>query len=144
MDVKIRLCTLDDAAAVYELNKQEMWYDYPLEKTKQKLKQLLESETDRIYVAVTDEKVVAYVHARDYDVIYAPQYKDILAIAVFAQFKKRGIGRALLEAVEEWARQSGAAGIRLVSGSVRTGAHEFYRRCGYNSDKTQINFKKVF
>ena len=144
MNVEIRICALEDASAIYELNKQEMWYDYPIEKTTEKLKQLLKSEADRIFVAVVDGNVVGYVHARDYDVIYAPQYKDILAIAVFAANKMQGIGRALLTAVENWAKESGAAGIRLVSGSVRTGAHEFYRHCGYNGDKQQINFKKVF
>ena len=144
MNVEIRICALEDAPAIYELNKQEMWYDYPIKKTTEKLKQLLKSEADRIFVAVVDGNVVGYVHARDYDVIYAPQYKDILAIAVFAANKMQGIGRALLTAVENWAKESGAVGIRLVSGSGRTGAHEFYRHCGYNGDKQQINFKKVF
>lgn len=144
MDVQIRLCETDDVSAIYELNRQEMWYDYAVEKTAEKLERLLKSEADRIFVAVVDGNVVGYVHARDYDVIYAPQYKDILGIAVFAAYKKMGIGRALLTAVEEWAKESGATGIRLVFGSVRTGAHEFYRRCGYNGDKQQINFKKKF
>ena len=144
MDTQIRLCALDDASAIYELNRQEMWYDYPVEKTTEKLSQLLKSKADRIFVAVANGTVVGYIHARDYDVVYAPQYKDILAIAVFSDYKKNGIGRALLTTVENWAKESGAAGIRLVSGSVRTGAHEFYRHCGYNGDKQQINFKKVF
>lgn len=135
MDVQIRLCTIDDAAAIYELNRQEMWYNYPLERTLQKLEQLLQSQADQIFVAVADGRVAGYVHARNYDVIYAPHYKDILAIAVFSDFKKKGIGRALLTAAENWAMESGAAGIRLVSGSVRTSTHEFYRHCGYNGDK---------
>lgn len=144
MDIQIRLCNVGDAPAIYELNRQEMWYDYPVEKTTEKLSQLLKSKADRIFVAVANGTVVGYIHARDYDVVYAPQYKDILAIAVFSDYKKKGIGRELLSTVERWAKESGAAGIRLVSGSVRTGAHEFYRHCGYNGDKQQINFKKVF
>jgi len=37
---------------------------------------------------------------------------------------------------------TGAAGVRLVSGATGTGAHEFYRHCGYTGDKEQLNLKK--
>ena len=55
-----------------------------------------------------------------------------------------GIGRRLLEAVEEWARAEGCAGVRLVSGASREGAHAFYRSCGYDGGKKQLNFKKMW
>ena len=143
MNLQIRLCGIDDAEAVYELNAKEMGYDYPKDKTEEKLKQLLESDRDKIFVAVVDNIVVGYVHADDYDVIYAPHMKNIMGIAVSSSFKKKGIGRALLSAVEDWAKSDGADGVRLVSGAARTGAHEFYRRCGYGGEKQQINFKKM-
>lgn len=143
MNLQIRLCGIDDAEAVCELNAKEMGYDYPLDKTAEKLKQLLKSNRDKIFVAVVDNIVVGYVHADDYDVIYAPHMKNIMGIAVSSSFKKKGIGRALLSAVEDWAKNDGADGVRLVSGAARTGAHEFYRRCGYGGEKQQINFKKM-
>lgn len=143
MNLQIRLCGIDDAEAVCELNAKEMGYDYPLDKTAEKLKQLLKSNRDKIFVAAVDNIVVGYVHADDYDVIYAPHMKNIMGIAVSSSFKKKGIGRALLSAVEDWAKNDGADGVRLVSGAARTGAHEFYRRCGYSGEKQQINFKKM-
>ena len=103
MDIQIRLCNVGDAPAIYELNRQKMWYDYPVEKTTEKLSQLLKSKADRIFVAVANGTVVGYIHARDYDVVYAPQYKDILAIAVFSDYKMKGFGRELLSTVERWA-----------------------------------------
>lgn len=143
MNLQIRLCGIDDAEAVCELNAKEMGYDYPLDKTAEKLEQLLKSNRDKIFVAAVDNIVVGYVHADDYDVIYAPHMKNIMGIAVSSSFKKKGIGRALLSAVEDWAKNDGADGVRLVSGAARTGAHEFYRRCGYSGEKQQINFKKM-
>lgn len=68
--------------------------------------------------------------------------KNIMGIAVFSECKHSGIGKALLTKVEDWAKQAGASGIRLVSGANRTDAHAFYRKCGYTGDKQQINFKK--
>ena len=67
-----------------------------------------------------------------------------MGIAVSRKYKRKGIGRALLQQVEHWARETGASGIRLVSGATRTDAHAFYRRCGFEGNKEQINLKKMF
>ena len=69
--------------------------------------------------------------------------KNIMGIAVSNDHKRKGIGRALLQQVEQWARDTGAVGIRLVSGASRTEAHTFYRRCGFDGSKEQINLKKM-
>ena len=144
MNFQIRQCEITDAKAICDLNISEMGYDYQEDKTKEKLKELLKSNKDKIFVALIDNIVVGYVHANDYDVIYAPHMKNIMGIAVLSNVKKEGIGRALLMAIEDWAKESGACGIRLVSGATRTGAHEFYSHCGYDGGKQQINFKKIF
>ena len=99
MNLQIRQCEISDAEAIYELNLKEMGYDYPKEKTEEKIKKLLKSDKDKILVALIGDIVVGYVHANDYDVIYAPHMKNIMGIAVFSHFKKKGIGRALLSAI---------------------------------------------
>ena len=142
MSFTIREAVLSDAAAIRDLSEAELGYPYPLEATAQKLAALLGSGRDKIFVAVLEGAVVGYIHANSYDVLYAPHMKNIMGIAVSADCKRRGIGRALLEQVEAWAARDCAAGIRLVSGSDRLEAHAFYRKCGYSGDKQQINFKK--
>ncbi len=144
MQVKIREFQMTDSKAIYDLNREEMGYEYPLEDTKAKLHQLSSSQCDKIYVAVVDEEVVGYIHANDYNLIYAPHMKNIMGIAVSSHWKRQGIGRALLARVEAWAQETGAKGVRLVSGASRTGAHAFYRSCGYSGDKMQLNLKKMF
>jgi len=138
----IREASLSDAEAIWMLNCTEMGYPFPLDATFDKLEKLLRRGSDKIYVATIDGAVVGYVHANDYDVIYAPHMKNIMGIAVAQEHKHKGIGKALLQQVELWAADTGATGIRLVSGTSRTGAHEFYRRCGYSGDKEQLNLKK--
>jgi len=69
---------------------------------------------------------------------------NILRIAVSASFRKKGIGKILLAEVEKWARDTGAYGVRLVSGATRIGAHAFYMNCGYTKNKEQQNFKEMF
>lgn len=140
----VRECKVSDYFALTELNSVEMGYSLSLEETKKRLEFLVSSVHDKIYVAEDDNKVIGYVHINDYDLIYMPHMKNIMGIAVFSEYKRRGIGTALLKKAEEWARETGAVGIRLVSGSTRTGAHQFYRSLGYGNEKQQINFKKMF
>ena len=144
MDYEIRECLLMDADQIYELNCSEMGYDYPKEETRQRIKDILASEHDKIYVAELDGSVVGYVHANDYNLIYAPAMKNIMGIAVSNKHKRIGIGKALLTAAEAWAKADGAKGVRLVSGETRKEAHMFYERCGYSGGKQQVNFKKMF
>ncbi len=143
MDIIIRECRIEDAEAIRQLNLTCMGYDYPLSDTERQLKKSLSDPAHRIFVATADGTVVGYVHASDYDLLYAPPMKNILGIAVSNAFTRRGIGTALLQQVEQWAASSGAGGVRLVSGASRTGAHEFYRSLGYDGGKQQLNFKKL-
>lgn len=142
MFIEIREATLEDTESICELNQLEMGYEFSLAKTKEKLCTLLASKKDKIFVAIVDKTVVGYIHANDYDTIYFPHMKNIMGIAVATKYKRQGIGKKLMEAVETWARESDAKGIRLVSGSTRVVAHEFYRHCGFEEGKQQLNFRK--
>ncbi len=142
MEFEIRACRLEDADAICRLSREALGYDYPPEAAREKCRKLLNSEAARIYVAEADDRVVGYVHANDYDVLYAPHMKNIMGIAVSGDCRGSGVGRALLGAVEAWAKATGASAVRLVSGCARTGAHAFYRRCGYDRERQQLNFTK--
>ncbi len=142
-EIVIRAAVPSDSDDICRLSEKELGYSYPREKTREKLVRLLESASDRIFVAIDGGLVIGYIHACDYDVLYAPHMKDILGIAVSSDFRRRGAGKALIRAVEQWAAESGAAGIRLVSGKTREGAHAFYRGIGFTGGKEQLNFKKL-
>ncbi|MBQ8578858.1 MAG: GNAT family N-acetyltransferase [Clostridia bacterium] len=139
----VRNAVAADAAELCALCRDEMGYEYPMDAFAGKLDVLLQCKTDRIFTAEENGRVVGFVHACDYDVLYAPHMKNIMGIAVSSDFRGQGIGRALLGAVEAWAEETGAVGIRLTSGESRTGAHAFYRACGYEYTKTQFNFRKL-
>lgn len=144
MQFTVREAGVADAEAIQKLNRIEMGYDFPVDKTIAALCKILGKDSDKIFVAVIDDKVVGYIHANDYELLYQPSMKNIMGIAVDSEYRNKGIGKALLNSVEEWARQSGAVGVRLVSGMTRIDAHKFYRRCGYDNANNQLNFKKIF
>lgn len=140
--ITVRECALTDCESIYLLNKNDLGYDFPLDKTAKRLEMILGSNKDKIFVAEYGGKVIGYIHACDYDVIYGPSMKNILGLAVDSHYRKLGAGKALLTAAENWAKETGSAGVRLCSGAQRKGAHEFYKRCGYICSKEQLNFKK--
>lgn len=144
MKICIREAVIQDAEAISNLNRTAMGYDYPAAETERKLQIVLSSGKDKIFVAAAGERVVGYIHANDYDVLYFPTMKNIMGIAVDSAYRRCGIGKALLSAVEVWAKETGAKGIRLVSGAGRKEAHDFYRNCGFDGGKEQRNFKKIF
>lgn len=86
--------------------------------------------------------IAGVIHVEKYNVLYFPTMANILGIAVAADFRRQGIGSALLKRAEEWARENGVGSMRLNSGESRKKAHEFYRALGYIDDKKQLRFIK--
>lgn len=138
----VRDAVEQDAAAIFQLNSQEMGYSYDEGLTCRQLRRLLALPWNRLWVAEQDGRVVGYIHAADYECTYAPPLKNLLALAVDSRCQKQGIGRLLMNEAEAWAQRDGAAGIRLTSGLGRSGAHAFYTACGYTHRKESKNFVK--
>lgn len=51
-------------------------------------------------------------------------------LAVSPDHRSQGVGRALLDAAREWARERGASHLELDSSDLRADAHRFYEREG--------------
>lgn len=143
LKVYIREGKLQDYIEIALLNKNELGYDYNVEDTKKQLEKLIKKIDHKIFVAIASEKIIGYIHATSYDLLYAPHLKDIIGIAVSSNFRKLGIGKMLIYEVEKLGKETGAYGIRLVSGAERKEAHIFYKSCGYSESKDQKNFKKI-
>lgn len=140
--ISIRDAVPEDAEAIQQLNREVLGYDYSVDNTRKKLQRLSSMKGHKILVAEDQGQVIGYIHGEDYDLTYAPPMKNILGIAVAFSARRKGVGKRLLQAVENWARETGADGVRLVSGANRKEAHAFYRACLYGNEKQQINFKK--
>jgi len=87
--------------------------------------------------------VVGYIHLENYDTLYFDHMKNVLVLAVFTEFRRRGVATRLMAEAEEWAAETGAAGIRLVTGVEREDAHAFYERMGYTMRKLQKHYIKL-
>lgn len=140
--IEIREARLEDYEAIAYMNTESLGYEYPVEKTKKNLESLLEKSSQKLIVACVGDKVIGYIHASDYECTYRAAAKNVMAICVNKQYQGLGAGKKLLAAIEAWAKEDDSDIVRLVSSNYRTGAHEFYKRCGYIENKLQKNFSK--
>jgi len=104
----------------------------------------LDKSREEIFAAETDGSVVGVIHVEKYSNIYFGPVGNILGLAVRETHRKMGIGKKLLAAAENWSKEKACIGMRLNSGGTRTGAHEFYRSQGYDNEKNQIRFMKMY
>ena len=142
MDIIIREARASDYQDIALISKLDLGYEYPAELVQVKLEKVLRSGREKVFVAIVDGKTAGYIHAEDYDLLYYPQMKNILGLAVLLEFRNHGIGTRLLHEVENWALESGAYAVRLNSGMSRKAAHQFYRNRGYALEKEQLRFIK--
>ncbi len=140
----VRLATVEDAGRICAINRDALGYDFPIDRTRERLSYILQRDTERIYVAyrLEDGYVGGYLHAADYENTYTESMKNILSLAVDQSLQGYGLGRMLLNAVEAWAQECGCVAVRLISGFNRIKAHEFYLHCGYWLRKEEKNFIK--
>ena len=143
--VKIRQATISDIPAMNELFRKDLGYaECRLEIVENQFAGL-DNSREAVFVAEAEDDsshIAGVIHVEKYNVLYFPTMANILGIAVSADFRRQGIGSALLKRAEEWARENGASSMRLNSGESRKQAHEFYRAQGYIDDKKQMRFIK--
>lgn len=93
-------------------------------------------------VAVDDKKVIGMCGVHRMTAIHrsAPVGR-ITILVVDDEAQKRGIGRMLIDAAEQWCRDKGCALIEVTSNDRLSRAHAFYRHMGY--ERTSMRFCKT-
>lgn len=138
----IRKAVFADLDGLIKLNENELGYQLSEVIVQKQLNKVIASESHLLLVAELDGNIVGYAHASEYDVLYFDSLYNLLGLSVQSDYQGRGIGRALMKAVEEAAVLKGKAGVRVNSGAQREAAHRFYQAIGYQKIKQQANFRK--
>ena len=138
----VRKCELSDVTSVYELVKNELGYPNITESdVLKRFEAMRASENYDVLVAETDGKVCGFVSTvREISLEVDGEFLRVIGLAVKAEYQRRGIGAALLRAVEKVAEERKYGVITLSSNFKRTEAHKFYEKQGYS--KTSYTFKK--
>jgi N-acetylglutamate synthase-like GNAT family acetyltransferase len=136
----IRDARPDDAEALAALIGQ-LGYPTTPEAVAGRLARLQASDADRVVVAELNGEIVglASLHT-SLSVEYDEPAAKLSAIVVDERHRQRGIGEALVAAMEAEARERGCCLIFLTTAARRADAHDFYRRLGF--EETGLRFAK--
>lgn len=140
-DVTIRRATLGDVEAITRLA-GELGYPSTAEQIERRLRGLLDTGDNAVFVAESESVVVGWLHAGTVAALETDSFADIRGMVVSEDVRSRGIGALLVAAAEEWARGKGMNRMRVRSNVVRGRAHAFYERLGYRLKKLSKIFEK--
>ena len=118
---------------------------YPIRKSEvqRQLSLLAKEEGHAVFVAeLGGHGIVGWIHMMPRQLLYSPRLAEIGGLVVDAEHRRKGVGRALIHAGEQWAKGHGYSRIVVRSNAVRKEAHDFYPSLGYDSVKTQKVYRK--
>jgi ribosomal protein S18 acetylase RimI-like enzyme len=144
--VLVRRATVEDAEAVTALHgylqrmhtevHPDIFTVFDPEMTRPHFEAMLASDDAFIWVAEIEGEAVGYawanlMHREATDLAHEQHALHVQALAVAPQARGGGVGRALMQAAEDYARSLGLASVSLHTWVFNTGAHDFYERLGY-------------
>jgi GNAT superfamily N-acetyltransferase len=140
--MRIRPVTAADTPAVAALS-GELGYATGVGDMSARLAAVLAAPGHAVFAAEgADGAVLGWVHVCARLLLIDPLSAFVEGLVVAPGKRRRGVGRALMAAAEDWARDQGALVIRLRSAATREDAHAFYRVLGYHQGKTALGFEK--
>jgi GNAT superfamily N-acetyltransferase len=140
-DLVVRRAKATDAAGVAELS-GILGYPVDRETMQPRLERLEGREEHVVFVADIRGKVVGWIHGAEHEFLVAGRVGEICGLVVAEGQRTSGVGRRLVEAVEQWARGRGLDQVSVRSNVARTESHPFYEKVGYSRLKTQHAYRK--
>ena len=101
--------------------------------------QALEGGSLRVYAAQCEGRFVgwiALVRMPKLSRFEGPGYIYVDELWVQEDFRRRGIGAALLKTADDWAGEAGDIGVRLYVNTQTPGARRLYEKCGFAAQGT--------
>ncbi|PZO38011.1 MAG: N-acetyltransferase [Pseudanabaena frigida] len=140
--VIIRAAEIKDAERIAILADQ-LGYVVTNQQAQERIYKIQNNDNHVLYIAtLNNENMIGWVHACIYDSIVIQTPALLLGLVVDQDHRFQGIGRLLMEQIENWTSQSGGEGVLLRSNIKRKEAHLFYEKIGYTNIKQSLTFYK--
>jgi len=141
MDIILRSVKTEDSHGVKKLA-EELGYPSSEEKISEILETVISHDDHRMIVAEKENDLVGYIHMVSSLRVGSDPFVEIAALSVRDDYRKKGIGKALISESQNMATEKGVDYIRIRSNIIREDAHKFFEQRGFRNLKTQEVFIK--
>jgi len=121
----------------------QLGYECASTEIRNRMNQMGDPNQYAVYVAeLPGGQIAGWIGVYMFRAVELDGFAEISGLVVDQQIRSRGIGKALLDVAEQWARSHGCNSVSVHSNVSREHAHCFYMRNGYEHIKTQKSFCK--
>ena len=139
----LREAEIGDAAEIARLG-TELGYPADAGLMLPRLQAALGDGSRHVVVAATGDGLLGWIGVERRSTLETGDKAEIAGLVVDARARRLGVGQALVEAAEGWARRHGFDALMVRSNAARTESHPFYLKHGYQLRKTQqVYFKPL-
>jgi len=129
-EIQVRQLSHSDVEAIMPLMIQ-LGYELNIDDLTARFDSISNASGHVILGAEKDGLLAGFCHVYARPALEKPPEAMVQSLVVDGNERKSGIGRALMDAVEEFARQQGFTSAALYSQTERKDAHAFYGSLGY-------------
>jgi len=137
--MNLRAATLEDAERITALSHQ-LGYDATVQQTSARLSGILSSTDNCVYVVADGDNVIGWIHGIYSVRVESDAFVEIGGLVIDMNYRRKGVGKMLVNEVIEWSRARNIHKIRVRSNTIRKEAHVFYKSMGFAETKEQKIF----
>lgn len=141
MNCTIREAGMQDVTALAYLSNQ-LGYASNAQEIQQRLEALLATSDNCVFVAQQEEKILGWIHGFYALRVESNPFVEIGGLVVEEKARKMGIGRQLVERIEQWAETKLCKDVRVRCNILRKESHMFYEGLEFVEIKVQKIYGK--
>ncbi len=122
----------------------QLGYEMPQAELVRRLRAVLGNTEHRVWVYDDGGKAVGLLHAFFRPALDKPPEVMVQALVIEASQRSKGVGEALMQVAEAFAREKGCTSVALYSRVDRDRAHRFYERLGYEKKLASAQLRKAW
>jgi len=140
-ELDVRIANIDDVEAITQLSNQ-LGYKAESKEIEFRLTRILSLKDNCVFVATEGDLVIGWIHGFYALRIESASFVEIGGLVIDEINRRKGIGGILVQHVIEWANHMNVATVRVRCNTIRTEAHQFYHRIGFDELKEQKIFSR--
>jgi len=136
MSLVSHLANISDLDAIAYLSEQ---WGYPTshEKMSRGLREILQNTDHRIFVLQQEQEITGWIHGIYSFRVASDPFIEIAGLVVDSRYRRRGIGKLLVEEIVRWAKARDCSLVRVRCQIARKEANLFYSDIGFKEIKQQ-------